>query len=230
MIYDAQGVHPDPAKCAEIKNLPTLKSVTDIQQFLGIIQFMCPFIPNLADQTAPLRALTKAGAKFEWNSSLQTEYDNIKALIRKGPALSYFDVTKETTIQVDASKIGLGAALIQDGKPVAFASKALTDTERRYANIEREPLAVVFGCERFHTYVCGKRFVVESDHKPLEQTQKKSLANTPPRRQRTMLRLQQDDVDIQYRPGKEMILADSLSRLNPAAGTQINLEQSVYAV
>ena len=150
MIYDAQGVHPDPAKCAEIKNLPAPKSVTDIQQFLGIIQFMSPFIPNLADQTAPLHALTKAGAKFEWNSSLQTVYDNIKALICKDLALSYLDLTKETMIQVDTSKIGLGAALIQDGRPIAFASKALTNTEQRYANIERELLPVVFGCERFH--------------------------------------------------------------------------------
>ena len=83
-------------------------------------------------------------------------------------------------IQVDAYMHGLGAALLQNEKPIEFASKALTDTEQRYANIERELLAVVFGCTRFHTYIYGAKFTVESDHKPLENIQHKSLANTPP--------------------------------------------------
>ena len=180
MVYDANGVHPDPEKCAEIQAIPAPKNVTEIQQFLGIIQFMAPFISKLADQTAPLRALTKKDVPFEWNSSLQKVFENVKASICKDIALTYFDVTKPTTTQVDASKIGIGAALLQDGRPIAFASKALTDTEQRHASIERELLAVVFGCERFHTYVYGKPFVVETDHKPLEMIHKKSLASTPP--------------------------------------------------
>ena len=191
---------------------------------------MAPFISKLADQTAPLRALTKKDVPFEWNSSLQKVFENIKASICKDIALTYFDVTKPTTIQVDASKIGIGAALLQDGRPIAFASKALTETEQRYANIERELLAVVFGCERFHTYVYGKPFVVETDHKPLEMIHKKSLASTPPRLQRMLLRLQHYDVSIKYRPGKEMVLADSLSRLSPIPDKEIHLEQSIYAV
>ena len=76
-------------------------------------------------------------------------FENVKASICKDIALTYFDVTKPTTIQVDASKIGIGAALLQDGRPIAFASKALTETEQRYANIERELLAVVFSCFQF---------------------------------------------------------------------------------
>ena len=230
MVYDANGVHPDPEKCAEIQAIPAPKNVTEIQQFLGIIQFMAPFISKLADQTAPLRALTKKDVPFEWNSSLQKVFKNVKASICKDIALTYFDVTKPTTIQVDASKIGIGAALLQDGRPIAFASKALTETEQRYANIERELLAVVFGCERFHTYVYGKPFAVETDHKPLEMIHKKSLASTPPRLQRMLLRLQHYDVSIKYRPGKEMVLADSLSRLSPIPDKEIHLEQSIYAV
>ena len=230
MVYDANGVHPDPEKCAEIQAIPAPKNVTEIQQFLGIIQFMAPFISKLADQTAPLRALTKKDVPFEWNSSLQKVFENVKASICKDIALTYFDVTKPTTIQVDASKIGIGAALLQDGRPIAFASKALTETEQRYANIERELLAVVFGCERFHTYVYGKPFVVETDHKPLEMIHKKSLASTPPRLQRMLLRLQHYDISIKYRPGKEMVLADSLSRLSPIPDKEIHLEQSIYAV
>ena len=230
MIYDAEGVHPDPEKCEEIHAMPAPQNVTEVQQFLGIIQYLSPFIPNLADHTAPLRALTKKDVKFEWNASLQHAFDKIKSMICKDMSLQYFDVNKPSVIQVDASKTGLGAALLQEGKPITFASKALTDTEQRYANIERELLAVVFGCERFHTYVFGKEFTVETDHKPLEQIHEKSLASTPPRLQRMMLRLQHYDVRIQYRPGREMILADSLSRLNPRPDTTITLEQSVYAV
>ena len=246
MVYDANGVHPDPEKCAEIQAIPAPKNVTEIQQFLGIIQFMAPFISKLADQTAPLRALTKKDVPFEWNSSLQKVFQNVKASICKDIALTYFDVTKPTTTQVDASKIGIGAALLQDGRPIAFASKALTDTEQRHASIERELLAVVFGCERFHTYVYGKPFVVETDHKPLEMIHKKSLASTPPppptpRLRRMLLRLQHYDVIIKYRPGKEMVLADSLSRLSPPPpphahptplppDKEIHLEQSIYAV
>lgn len=99
MIYNANGIHPDPDKCTEIQAIPTPKNLTKIQQFLVIIQFMAPFIPKLTDQTAPLRALTKKGVPFKWNSSLQKIFDNIKASICKDIALSYFDVTKPTTIK-----------------------------------------------------------------------------------------------------------------------------------
>ena len=82
------------------------------------------------------------------------------------------------TIQVNASQIGLGAALLQNGKPIAFASKALTETECRYANIEREMLAAVFGADRFHTYIYGQSFTIKSDHKLLESISRKNLADT----------------------------------------------------
>ena len=95
------------------------------------------------------------------------------------------------TVQVDASQRGLGACLLQEGEPIAYASKSLTDTETRYANIERELLAIVFACQQFNTYVLGRPFTVESDHKPLEMIHQKSLASAPPRLQRMLLQLQQ---------------------------------------
>ena len=94
---------------------------------------------------------------------------------------------------------------------IAFASKPLSDCDTRYANIEREMLAVVFGCERFHTYVYGTRFTVESDHKPLEMIILKNLAAAPQRLQRVLLPIQPYDVQIRHRPGKEMALADNLA-------------------
>ena len=114
-----------------------------------------------------------------WNPTYQEAFNQIKKLVCKDTTLRYFDVWKPVTVQVDASKKGLGAALLQEGCPVAFASKALTPTEQQYANIECEMLACVFRAERFHTYVFGHEFTIESDHKPLKQINLKNLADTP---------------------------------------------------
>ena len=100
------------------------------------------------------------------------------------------------TVQVDAFQRGLGTCLLQEGEPIAYASKSLTDTETRYANIERELLAIVFACQQLNTYVLGRPFTVESDHKPLEMIHQKSLASAPPRLQRMLLQLQRYDVTI----------------------------------
>ena len=125
--------------------------------------------------------------------------------------LRYYDRTKPVTLQCDTSLKGLGACIIQDGHPIAFVSKSLTDTERCYANIERELLAIVYGCEKFHTYLYGRTFIVETDHRPLEMISLMNLTAVPARLQRMLLRLQQYDMVITYRPGKEMPLADTLS-------------------
>ena len=142
-------------------------------------------------------------------------FDSVKNLISRDTILSYYDRTKPVILQVDASHKGIGVALVQENRPIAFASKAMTSAESRYANIERELLAVVFGCTKFHTYLYGREFVTESDHRPLEQIQKKNLTKAPPRLQRMLLQLQPYDMTIKYKPGKEMVLADALSRLNP---------------
>ena len=130
-------------------------------------------------------------------------------------------------IQTDASSRGLGAVLIQHGKPIAFASKSLSDCKQRYANIEREMLAVVFGCERFHMYVYGKSFIIGSDHKPLEIINLKNLAAVPQWLQRMSLRVQPYDFVLRYKPGKQMILADVMSRQPSSETTQIDLDVQV---
>ena len=117
-------------------------------------------------------------------------------MITASPVLAYFDPEKETRIQVDASKNGLGATLMQDGKPVAFPSKSLTETQKAYAQIEKELLAILFGCEKFHEYLYGRKVIVESDHKPLEAITKKPLASAPHRLQRMLLRLQKYDITV----------------------------------
>ena len=115
---------------------------------------------------------------------------------------------------MDTSQRGLGAVLLQANGPVEFASKLLTATESRYSNIEREMLAVLFGLEKFHYYAYGRPVVVESDHKPLEAIVKKHLSSAPPRIARMMLRIQKYDVQIKYVPGKDIPVADALSRIS----------------
>ena len=100
--------------------------------------------------------------------------------------------------------------LLQDNKPVAFASKSVIRTECSYANIERELLAVVFSCERFHTYIYCSNVVVETDHKPLEMIRLMNFTSAPPRLQRMLLRIQGYDMIITYHPGREMIVADAM--------------------
>ena len=142
--------------------------------------------------------------------------------------LRYFDMWKPVAIQVDASGKGLRAALLQEGCPVAFASKALTPTKQQYANIVCELLACVFRAEHFHTYVFGQPFTIESDHKLLEQINLKNLANTPARLQRMLLRLQNYDLKIKYKPGKKMLLTDTLSHYASQNGPEVALDIAIH--
>ena len=106
----------------------------------------------------------------------------------------------------------MGAALLQEGKPTAYASCALTETQQRYSLIEKETLAIVFGCKKFHQYIYGQQVTVESDHKPLQAIYKKGIYEMPARLQNFMFQLQKYDLEIIFKPGKSMFLSDHLSR------------------
>ena len=160
-LYDANGVHPDLGKVDAVHALLAPTNVTKLQEFLGLITYLSPFIPGLSTLTTPLWELLKKDTDFIWNCTYDTTFEQVKEAVISDTTLRYFDPSLPVTIQVDASQVGLGAALLQNGKPVAFASKALTETECRYANMEREMLAAIFRVERFHTYVYGWSFMVE---------------------------------------------------------------------
>lgn len=212
-IYSRNGVKPDPEKVQAILKLNQPTNKQELQTFLGMVTYLAAYIPHLSDCTNNIRKLLKKDVEFQWHDEHQQAFEKLKHLISNANALQYFDPKKPTIIQVDASQYALGAALIQENKVIAYASKSLTDAETRYANNERELLACVFGAEKFHTYVFGAPFVIESDHQPLEMITKKSLSAAPARLQRMMLRLQRYDYTVRYRPGRDMVLADSLSRL-----------------
>lgn len=141
-----------------------------------------------------------------------TARTGIKQAVTSTPVLQYFDPSKPVVIQTDASSTGLGSCLLQDGKPIEFTSRALTDAETRYAQIEKELLAIVFACIKFHQYIYGRPVTVQSDHKPLESVFQKTIASTTPRLQRMLLRLLEYNISVQYTPGREMHIADTLSR------------------
>jgi len=225
MTYDADGVHPDPEKICDLQDMPIPTCKKELQTFLGFIQYLSPFIPNLAEKSSILRDLLKQDVPFIWDSNHQSAFDNLKATVTSTSTLKYFDTSKTPTLQVDASIRGLGASLLQDGQPVAFASKSLSDAETRYACIERELLAIVFGVQRFHTYLYGRPFKVTTDHKPLVMILAKPLTAAPPRLQRMLLKLQGYNFSIEHHPGKSMALADTLSRLpTPSNQEEIDLD------
>ena len=180
---------------------------------LGMVQYLAEFLPKLSEMTQPLRVLTNKDSEFCWNSSQSKAFKAIKQAVSATPVLRYYRLADEVTVPCDASKDGLGAALMLNGQPVAFASRALTECESRYAQIEKECLAIVFVCEKFDNHIFGRDMItVESDHMPLEFIFKKPLSATPARLQRMRLRLQRYSLKVTYKKGAQMYLADTLSR------------------
>lgn len=160
-------------------------------RLLGMVNFVAKFAPTFSDFTAPLRELTRKTVEFQWNERHEKAFQDLKRLLSGPATLNYYDVSKPVTLQVDASQNGLGAAVVQDQGPVAYASKAMNETQQRYAQIEKKLLAIIFGCKRFHQHIYGKRVVIETDHKLLEYIINKPLSRAPPRLQRMLLQLQE---------------------------------------
>ena len=131
-------------------------------------------------------------------------------------ALPYFDVNAETTLQMDASKKGLGAYIIQKGKVVCYASRALTKTKQNYQNLDIEALGTIWGMEKFHYFLYGKEFTLETDQKPLVSIYKKHMIDISPRVQRLIVRsFPYLPFKVVYKKGVDILVADALSRVTP---------------
>ena len=219
---------PDPKKIQALQDLLTQQTQKQLQSFLGLVNFLQPFLPDIAAKTTFLREQV---SKWDWTPSTDSTFQQLKQWICKTllkTTLAYYDRSQPLSIQTDASEYGLGTALLQNNRPIAFASKTLTDVEPGYANIENKCLSVVFGLEKFHTYIYGRQITVFHDHKPFEMITKKPIHAAPPRLQRMILQLQKYDYMLIYKPGKEMTLADRLSRfpLNKE-NTQIEFHKNI---
>lgn len=211
----ANGITPTLDKVKAIKNFRQPSSMEEMRSFLGLVNFVGKFIPDLATTTEPLRLLTKKDTLFEWKQEQQNAFEKLKQSLSSKLALGYYNIKDRTQLYADASPYGLGAVLIQinDNGPrvISYASKSLSETEKRYCQTEKEALALVWSVERFHFYLYGRSFELITDHKALEvifSPKSKPCA----RIERWVLRLQSYKFKVIYKPGKNNI-ADPLSRL-----------------
>lgn len=213
--WTPNGIKPDRKKVSAILDMKPPTNIKDLQSFLGLVNYLTRYSGKLATITAPLRELTKKEIAYIWGYEQDRAFIKVKEEMCSLNVLRYFDPKAPSVVQTDASLKGLGAVLLQNGQPVLYASKALTETERNYSNIEREALGVVWGLERFHYFIYGKHCTVETDHKPLESIFKKKLSTCPPRLQRFVLRALTYDVTVKYVKGSDVPIADALSRISP---------------
>ena len=144
-IYSAEGVKADPDKVKAITEMRPPETKGEVKSFLGMVNYLQKFIPRLSEHTSLLRSLERKGVHFTWSTEHQNSFENIKQLVSNCMSLSYYDRKKEVTLQCDYSEKGLGVALVQEGRPIQFASKALIDDENDFAPIEGEMLGVVHG-------------------------------------------------------------------------------------
>ena len=225
-----KGLEIDPNKVKAIMEMPRPTSLSELRTLMGMINYLSKFVSNLSQLTSPLRDLLRKDVDFQWMPNHDKAFQKMKLAICEPKVLAYFDGQKPIVIQTDASMRGLGSTLMQDGRPVAYASKSLSQTEMNYSNIEREMLGVVFGLQHFHHYVFGRKVCVETDHKPLEAINKKNLTQAPPRLQRMLLKIQPYDVEIRYKPGRDIPVADALSRA-PIPGKEMpDMDIQIHSV
>ncbi|XP_052768253.1 uncharacterized protein K02A2.6-like [Mya arenaria] len=208
-----EGLKPDPEKVRAVQEMKQPTNTKELQTFLGFITYLQKFLPNMSQVSAPLRKLLEKDIAWHWETEQKDSFQALKKMASEAPVLAFYNKDETVVLNVDASSCGLGAVLLQNERPVAYASRALNSTMKKYSQIEKEALAIVFGCKEFHDYLYGTHFIVESDHKPLESIFKKSITEAPPRVQRFAIALQKYDFKVVHKPGKTMLISDTLSRL-----------------
>jgi hypothetical protein len=181
-----------------------------------MVNQMAKLSSSLAELSAPIRDLLRKDRAWVWDSAQQSAFDSAKKAIASAPVLVLYDPNKPTLVSADSSLYVIGAVMQQqesDGtwRPVAFVSRALNDVEKRYAQVEKESLALTCAAERLSDYFIGIKFVLQTDHKPLMSPQR-ALDNIPPRIQRMRRRLMRFNYSVEYLPGSQLYTSDTLSR------------------
>ena len=214
----ADGIKPSVSKIEAIQIFPPPTCQKDISSFLGMVNYLARFIPNLASKTAPLRKLLRKDTPWKWTNEENQTFESLKKLVTSDLVVAHYDSALPTSLIVDASPEGVGAILAQKQpdetvRPVYYASRALTAQEKKYSQTEREALGVVWGCERFHLYLYGVTFSILTDHQPLKVIYSHT-GKPSPGILRWGLRLQSYSFNIIHIPGKTNP-ADMLS-IHPA--------------
>ena len=216
-VIDHGGISADPLKTAANTSMSAPTNTSELRWFLGMVNQLGKFSPHISELTQPLRELLSKKQAWLWGPSQENAFAKVKAELATTRVLAMYNPEADIKISADASSYGLGAVLLQkcsDGwHPVAYASRAMTETEGRYAQIKKEVLAVTWACEKFATYILGKKIQLETDHKPLVPLlSHKHLDNLPPRVLHFRLRLMRFDFTVLHVPRKFLYTADALSR------------------
>ena len=181
-----------------------------------MINYLNRYSALSAHLTAPLSALTHQAMDYKPDKVHFENFNRLKVEISNIKALPYFDVNAETTLQIDASKKELGACLIQKGKVICYASRALTKTEQNYQNLEREALGTIWGMEKLHYFLYRKEFTLKTNQKPLVSMYKKHMIDISPRVQRLIVRsFPCLPFRVVYKKGIDIPVADALSHVTP---------------
>ena len=229
--WSAKGLSPNPKKIAAVKRMNLPKDVETMRSFLGPVNYLNRFSLHLAELSEPLREICRQDMEFELTESVCVAFSRTKEEISKNVTLPYFNPKSATTLQTDASKKGLGAVILQDSRPVMFASRALTGAEKNSQNLERECLVTIWGMEKFHYFLYGKQFTLETDQKPLVSIYRKHMVEISPRIQRLIVKsFPYQPFDVQYRKGVEIPLADALSRVTPTPVEEDGIQLPIVAV
>lgn len=216
-----EGLRPADDKVQAVNDFRRPKSASELRSFLGLVTYISQFIKDFSTKTEPLRQLMKKASKWEWGQHQEAAFELLKHEVKENiEAQGFFKSGAPTKLFTDASKVGLGAVLVQEQEDghdqvVAYASKSLTETEQRYAQTEREAMAVMWAVEKFHYYLLGSFFTVFTDHQALEYLYKGKYRDGKraiTRAEGWALRLEAYNFDIKYIKGSSNI-ADLLSRL-----------------
>ncbi|UYV77464.1 K02A2.6-like [Cordylochernes scorpioides] len=211
-MVSKNGIDPEPNKVDKVINLKKPEDKKSLQRVMGLYNYLGNFIPNLAASTSNIRGILKKNVVWHWGPRQDTEFHHIKECVRNAPSLGHYDKTKTLVLQCDASKDAMGAALLQENRPLAFASASFNDSQKQYSQIEKELLSIYYGCKKFEYLLLGHTFIIQTDHQPLLPLIQKPLTDISPRLQRIVMKLFAFDFKLQYRPGKCLIVADTLSR------------------
>ena len=228
--WNSTGISPDPKKTESILKMQFPPDKETMHSFLGLVNFLNRYTPKLAELCSPLRKLILKDSHYSPGDPEHTAFDAIKAEFKKKIILPYFDRNKETILQTDMSKKGFGAVILQEEQPIYYASRALTSAEKNYQNLECEAQAAVLGMEKFHYFLYGRKFILQTDQKPLVSIFRKHMIDVSPRIQRITIRAWQYDFVPQHIPGRINVIADSLSRVTPLEFQDSNAEKDILAV
>ena len=233
-VIDSNGISQDPEKTEAITKMKQPQTTTELRRFLGMVNQLSRFTPNIAEISQPLRELLSTKRAWMWGPAQEEAFVKLKEELTSPSVLMVYDPEAPTKVSADASMYGIGAVLLQETpgpaktwRPVSYASRAMSQTERRYAQIEKEALAVTWACERFAAFILGKKIMIETDHKPLVPIlNKKDLDTLPPRVLRFRLRLARFDYLASHTPGKLLYTADALSRAPHTEANSLDVEEA----